>query len=446
MDSQKSTIANLLQSNTVRLLMIGFLTLILLIPLYFVQDLVRERKYRQNDVVEEINKKWGEEVFFYGPILKVPYNTYDAKNKTYNLQYAYFFPEFLQNTSKVKTETKKRNNYESVVFNATMDFTGRYAAPDFSPMGIAEENIQWDKATILIRTTNLSSVKNNVAIKFGGRELPFEPIYERTDNSDREYAGEEYNYNATSSLETRFFNAKEALSRPDFSFTVQYDGSKRISMVPIGKVTESTMKSNWPDPSFTGHFLPFQKKITPNGFEASWRVLHINRAFGQQSFGSLPNISEYSFDVDFVIPVDEYQQNERATKYGFLVIGLTFLIFFLIQSISKIKIHIFQYTMIGLALIIFYSLLISITEHTNFSLAYLIASVMVVLLISLYSVSILKGKKFPLFIGLSLSALYGFIYVIIQLENYALLVGSIGLFTILAMVMYVSRKIEWSQN
>ena len=143
--------------------------------------------------------------------------------------------------------------------------------------------------------------------------------------------------------------------------------------------------------------------------------------------------------------VDEYQQNERASKYGFLVIGLTFLLFYLIQTISKINIHIFQYSMIGIALIMFYTLLIAITEHSSFSLAYSISSISVLLLITLYSISILKDKKFPLLIGSSLTVIYTFIFVIIQLEDYALLVGSIGLFMILAAVMYFSRKIEWNK-
>jgi len=144
--------------------------------------------------------------------------------------------------------------------------------------------------------------------------------------------------------------------------------------------------------------------------------------------------------------VDQYQQNERASKYGFLVIGLTFLIFFLIQSISKVNIHIFQYTMIGLALIMFYTLLISITEHSTFSTAYLVAASSVILMLLLYSVSVLKNKKFPLFISAALTLLYSFIFVIIQLEDYALLVGSIGLFLILGAVMYFSRKIDWNTN
>jgi inner membrane protein len=145
-----------------------------------------------------------------------------------------------------------------------------------------------------------------------------------------------------------------------------------------------------------------------------------------------------------MIPVDEYQKSERCAKYGFLVISLTFLIFFLIQSISKINIHPFQYLMIGLALTLFYTLLIAVSEHSNFLKAYLIAVSSVIVLITLYSKSILKTFKFPLFIGLSLTALYTFIFVIIQLENYALLVGSLGLFIILSIIMYASRKIDWN--
>src|SRR5690606_33025510 len=157
---------------------------------------------------------------------------------------------------------------------------------------------------------------------------------------------------------------------------------------------------------FDGNFLPEKKTITDGGFTSSWRISHLNRPFVQQYFEDLPDLGKYSFDVGFLIPVDEYQKNERASKYGFLVIGLTFLIFFLIQTISKISIHIFQYTMIGLALIMFYTLLISITEHSSFRLAYVIAGVSVVAMITLYSMSILKNIKFPLFIAASLTGLY----------------------------------------
>lgn len=227
---------------------------------------------------------------------------------------------------------------------------------------------------------------------------------------------------------------------------INYDGSQKISIVPIGKITEANIKSNWADPKFEGSFLPYKKHISDNGFNASWKVTHLNRPFTQQYFNALPNLSQFTFDTSFIILNNEYQQNERASKYGFLVIGLTFLVFFLIQMVSKIAIHIFQYSMVGLALIMFYTLLISITEHSSFRLAYIISAIAVIIMIGLYSASILKNKKFPVFIATALTALYLFIYVIIQLEDYALLAGSIGLFAILGAVMYFSRKIDWHGN
>lgn len=447
-ENQKSY--SIFQSTTAKMILVGLLTLVLLIPLEFVKNLISERAERQKEVVQETNDKWGENVFFYGPILKVPYTYYEetvsvnektketVKQKTAYTQFAYFFPEVLKAKSEVTTKVLNRNNYESVVFTSDMKFEGQYQQPDFSSRNIAKENIQWNKATILIKTTNLKSIKEEVKINLGGTNFTFEPVY----NSDKK--------DSTEALETGYINLTQVMTsaKTAFRFGITYNGSKQIKMVPIGKTTEINMKSNWASPSFTGNFLPDDKtkQINDKGFVANWKILHINRAFSQQVFETLPDLSQYAFGVDFIIPVDQYQQNERAAKYGFLVIGLTFLIFFLIQSISKISIHIFQYSMIGLALILFYTLLISITEHSSFIKAYLIAGVSIVVLITLYSVSMLKNKKFPVFIGLALTALYTFIYVIIQLENYALLVGSIGLFFILAAVMYFSRKIDWTNT
>ena len=432
------------------MILVALLTLFLLIPLEFVKNLITERSKRQEEVITEINDKWGESVFFYGPILKVPYTSYEetlsinektketVKQRKAYTNYAYFFPEELKTKSNVTTKILNRNNYESVVFSSKMKFDGNYFHPDFSSKNILNEDIQWDKATILIKTTNLKSIKDEVNINFGNTNFTFEPVY----NSNTK--------DTTEALETGYIDLQKILanSKLAFNFNITYNGSQQIKIVPIGKTTQVNMTSNWASPSFTGNFLPDDKtkRITISGFEANWKILHINRAFSQQTFDNLPDLRQYAFGVDFVIPVNQYQQNERASKYGFMVIGLTFLIFFLIQSISKIKIHIFQYSMIGLALIMFYTLLISITEHSSFMKGYIISGIAVIALITLYSVAILKNKKFPMFIAASLTSLYTFLYVIIQLENYALLVGSIGLFTILAAVMYFSRKIDWNSS
>ena len=444
---KKHQLISIFQTTTAKMILVCFLTLMLLIPLEFVKDLIFERSQRQEQVITETNDKWGKDVFVYGPIIKVPYNTVQEnvtynektketfKEKKWTTNFAYFFPNELNGKIKAKTKLLHRSIYESVVFNATMQFEGNFEMPNLSSRNILDENIQWDKATVEIRTTNLQSIKEVVKINIGKNQYLFEPIFS-------------YNQkDSVQSLETGYVDLKSVFKNQfcDFNFKINYNGSNKILLVPIGKTTTLNLESNWDSPSFSGNFLPDSKTIkkTAEGFDANWKILSINRPFSQHFFETLPNLADYAFGVDFLIPVNQYQQNERAAKYGFLVIGLTFLIFFIIQSMSKIRIHIFQYFMIGISLIMFYTLLISITEHSSFSTAYLISGFMVVLLITLYSVSILKNKKFPLFIGLSLSVLYTFLFIIIQLESYALLVGSVGLFAILALVMYFSRNIEW---
>ena len=417
------------QTTTAKMIMVGILTLVLIIPLALVQELIVERSQRQKEVITETTAKWGNSVYFYGPILKVPYK--DPMSGANN--YAYFFPETLNNKTEVTMiKPLERSIYKSNVFTTKMQFDGNYSNPNFASKGIPAENIYWNRAKILIRTTNLKSLKDEVKMKIGNQSLAFESVANISNDS-------------IESLETNYFDYQSLQNEAKFNFTISFNGSKQVKMVPIGKTTDAKMTSNWNSPNFNGNFSPISRDITDKGFEANWKILHFNRPFAQSYFDILPELGKYAFAVDFITPVDEYQQSERASKYGFLVIGLTFLIFFLIQSISKINIHIFQYSMIGIALIMFYTLLISITEHSSFSFAYLVAGASVIVMISLYSISILKDKKFPMFIGASLSVLYTFIYVIIQLEDYALLVGSIGLFLILAAVMYFSRKIEWNK-
>jgi len=420
---------SIFQSSTAKMIMVGILILVLLVPLTLVQDLIVERSVRQKEVISETTSKWGNSVYFYGPILKIPYK--DPMTGRNN--YAYFFPEKLNNKSEVTMEKPlERSIYKSNVFSTKMQFDGKYNNLDFVSKGIPAENIYWNRAKIMIRTTNLKSLKDEVKMKLGNQNLTFESVANATNDS-------------IESLETNYFDYQSLQNNATFNFDISFNGSKQIKIVPIGKTTDAKITSNWNSPNFNGNFAPISREITAKGFTANWKILHFNRPFAQQYFEVLPEFGKYAFAVDFITPVDEYQQNERASKYGFLVIGLTFLVFFLIQSISKINIHIFQYSMIGIALIMFYTLLISITEHSSFSFAYIVAATSVIALISLYSISILKDKKFPLFIGISLTVLYIFIFVIIQLEDYALLVGSMGLFTILAAVMYFSRKIEWNK-
>ncbi|UNY98366.1 cell envelope integrity protein CreD [Zhouia spongiae] len=442
-------------SITARMFMVGFLTLVLLIPLMYVQDLIKERKNRQSEVIHEIGTKWGEEVVLYGPMLKLPYKTYTEKkvkdektNKIYtetieDIAYVYLFPKSLDVKAEIDPEEKYYGIYKTAVYDSKMKVSGSFSRPQLlEEAEIRDEDILWNKAKIIIKTSNLKGVSSTVKLHLGQSDYEFSSKY----NGETDYQPE---FVSLHTLESKAIREGDLPMKKNVNFSLQMNvkGSKQISFIPIGKETTTEIRSDWKTANFFGEFLPYNDdKITETGFDARWKVLDINRPFSQYHFNAPPNLRQFAYGVNFMIPVDEYQKSERSSKYGFLVIGLTFLIFFLIQSISKIHIHPFQYLMIGLALVMFYTLLISISEHSNFFKAYLIAGASIIVLISVYSKSILKSNKFAGLIAVSLISLYTFIYVIIQLESYALLVGSLGLFLILATVMFVSRKIDWGNQ
>ncbi|WP_299901435.1 cell envelope integrity protein CreD [uncultured Aquimarina sp.] len=434
-------------SVTIRMLMVGILILVLLIPLSYIKNLIQERSIRQEQtVVNDINQKWGNEVLLYGPVLKIPYQTHktkkiwDEKTKSYleedmiTLHNAYFFPNLLDIKANVSTDNLKRGIYKSPVYTSDMKIKGSFTTPSFEIKDVAEEDILWDKSTIIVNSTNLKGIKSNLQLQLGPENYILQSKYSKD--------------SYTNTLETKFLQEKSWPKEKtvDFSLDLIINGSNQLKFIPVGKETNVAITSDWASPKFDGNYLPDPKtkSITEKGFKANWKVLQVNREFEQEFFGELPYINSSAFGVQFIVPVDDYQKSERTAKYGYLVIALTFLVFFLIQTISKINIHPFQYLMIGLALTMFYILLISISEHSSFLYAYLIAGTSVILLISVYSKAILRSLKFMGLISTSLIALYAFIFVIIQLEDYALLVGSIGLFLILGTIMMVSRKIEWS--
>ncbi len=450
MEQQSNRFLHWLKTSiTAKMFVVGFLSFILLIPLFYIENLIQERSYRQKKVVNEISKQWGNEVVIYGPILKIPYKLFlkktimDEKTKKVttetveSIRYGYFFPEKLDINSEINPEEKKRGIYKTAVFNSQISIHGTFKSFDFSKIEVKAENILWNKSKILLKTTNVKGVSSLISVNLNDKEYHLSSVASK-------------HINKYYTLESNLIPLKEVLKKRKsilFSLDINVKGSEDVRFIPIGKETNAQIISGWKTANFTGEFLPYNPdKISSDGFNAKWKILDINRAFSQQYFNNLPNLNEFDFGVNFKIPVDEYQKSERSAKYGFLVISLTFLVFFLIQIISKINIHPFQYLMIGLALLMFYTLLVSISEHSNFLKAYTIASICVISLITLYAKNILKSLKFTSLIGISLTVLYTFIFVIIQIESYALIVGSVGLFVILTLVMFVSRKIDWTTN
>ncbi|MDB4297834.1 cell envelope integrity protein CreD, partial [Flavobacteriaceae bacterium] len=337
--------------------------------------------------------------------------------------------------SNVVSQKLNRANYESVVFKDKMVFDAKYNKIDLSSKGIKAEDILWNQITLIVKTSNLKGIKNEMSIDVNNLAYGMEADYNSKDN----------NFYALESQPLKAYNKEN--SELNIKFDIEFTGSNKVQLIPLGKVTSLKMKSNWKDPSFIGNYLPSTdvKEVSDTGFNVNWKILAVNRPFSQ-IHKTIPNLSDYLFGTKFVVVADEYQQTERTAKYGILVISLTFLVFFLIQTLSKVNIHPFQYLMIGFALVLFYTLLISISEHSNFMTSYYISGGAVIILITIYAKTILDSIKFSSFIFMSLLSIYSFILVITQLENYSLLVGSVGLFIILAIVMFTSRNIDFYEK
>jgi inner membrane protein len=237
--------------------------------------------------------------------------------------------------------------------------------------------------------------------------------------------------------------AKNDSSNYKFSLDFDLKGSQMLYFIPVGEVTDVNIASSWANPSFNGAFLPDNRTVSDSGFTANWNILHLNRNFPQQWIGSLQRIDYSAFGIDLLLPVDSYLKSMRSIKYAILFIGFTFLVFFFVEVLNKVFIHPVQYVLVGIALVVFYTLLLSISEHLTYNLAFLVSAVATLLLIIGYVKAILKSNMLTFLIGGILSVLYTFIFVIIQLQDYALLIGSIGIFIILSLVMYFSRKIDW---
>jgi inner membrane protein len=435
------------ESATLKMVIIGVLNLILMIPMLYVSDLIHERKLRKKEVIREVNDDWGERVKLIPPVLVIPYKVYSERTYYVNGEkkvekiykgdnYLYVLPENLQMDIDLKALPKHRGIYQTSVFDAKNYIKGSFVRPDIKSTGINQEDLKWNQAFIFFKTTNNKGIKDRIILNTPEKKMDFLLQESGGKGSYRKF-------------QTAVFNKNPFEKNNSFDFTMNYNvkGSRGYFVIPTARTTQVNMKSNWVDPKFSGAFLPDNNdKILPagKGFDAHWKIIDYQRPFKKMYVNNFPDIlDDYAFGIHFFVPVDNYLKAERASKYAYLVIFLTFLVFFIIQQVGKVSMHTFHYFLIGLALVIFYTLLISISEHTNFNFSYIISSIATILLISLYSKSILNTKKFSLYIFVILSLLYFYIYVIIQLENYALLVGSIGLFLILSGIMYSSRKIKW---
>lgn len=421
------------QSITLKALIIGFLTLILLIPGLMIQDLIRERQNRSLETIEKINNKWSNAQTFCGPVISIPYTTTQVNpdNKTTIQEHLLnITPENLNITTQLFPEERYYGIYKTILYKSEIDITGNFDKINFPK----PENsiIHWEQAYLSIGVSDLRGITENIDFKLDNKQLSVEA----TGNLDTQIG---------KMLVMPLKNTDPLLfSQPQtFYCKLKLNGSSSINFIPIGKTTKVHVTGNWKSPGFIGNFSP-EHHITEKGFEADWSILSFNRSIPEMWIDYPGNsFDDSSFGVNLIDPVNHYQQNMRSAKYAIMFVVLTFVVFFFVEILTRKRIHPIQYLLVGFALILFYSLLLSISEQINFGTAYLIASIATISLITAYAHSIFKNKIQTGALTGMLCLLYIFLYVVLQLEDVALLIGSIGLFVILGTIMSFSRKISW---
>jgi inner membrane protein len=418
-------------SVTIKLLSIGILIAILLIPNSMIKSLITERQMSQFEAIEEVSEKWGAPLEIAGPILTIPFNRINTdKDGSYTTKhFAHFLPTALNINGNLNPEIRKRGIYEVIVYNTQLKLEGNFDEIDFDDFHINESQILWEEAFVSIGIPDMSGIQSAITLNFNNDTYKTEPGIPVSD------------------LVSSGVNAKVNLTKPEkaipFSASLNINGTKSLSLLPLGKNTNVQINSNWPHPSFDGQFLPDDYEINKEGFTAKWSVFDLNRNYPQHWEGQNHKIKTSSFGVNLYQPVDNYQRNTRSSKYAVLILFLTFITFFFVEILNKKRIHPVQYILVGLALTVFYTLLLSLSEQVGFNLAYLIASAIIVGMISMYAKSILASSKLAFILFTFFSLIYSFIFVILQLEDFALLVGSFGLVLVLGICMYLSRKVDW---
>lgn len=433
--SQLERIGQSIKSSvTLKLISIFILMLLLLIPLSFVESLIKERQNLREQATTEVSSKWANEQEVYGPILTIPISKRietGTEIKTIREE-VHLLPSDMEISGTVTPKSLKRGIYEVVVYDAQLNFSGQFDSLPTTMNAFSEYEIHYEKAFLTLHISDLRGIKEKVVIQWN------------------DYSKEVMPGSTIPAIVTSGVTVKQILEdQPDainrFSFNLNLQGSQFLGFVPLGKETRVSMSSNWQDPGFTGAFLPHKRAVTETGFTAQWKVLELNRNYPQYWQGDRKgnDLQKSVFGVNLLLPANDYQKSMRSAKYALLAISLTFLTFFLVEIFNKRKLHPFQYILIGLALVLFYTLLVSISEHTNFNTAYLLSSIAIIGIIGLYARAILQSTKQTLILVAILCVTYTFVYVTLQLQDYALLIGSIGLTAILAFTMYITRKINW---
>jgi inner membrane protein len=407
------------------------LILLMLIPTVFVSNLVEERQARQEEVKNEVSGKWAGQQNITFPYLHIPYNVTTQENgKTVVEERSFLIlPENLNVNGSVTAEQRKRSIYSVLLYNSALQAKGNFKIG--VPEGVDASAINWTNSKICFGISDFKGIQQKVIVNVNNESYDLS-------------AGLPTNEIDTTGLSSPIHLSADNLGKEvSFELPLKIKGSGQLHFVPLAGNSEFNITSNWNSPSFDGNTLPAERTLDNKGFEASWSFNKANLPFNTIAKDFNFKKNDYAFGVSLLQPTDQYAKTMRCVKYALLFIGLTFSLFFIVEIMQKKPFHPVQYVLVGLALIVFYTLLLSISEFLQFDFAYLQASIATVLLITLYAKGHFKSWKVASVFAGAIGSIYGFIFVLIRLEDTALLVGSIGLFCILALAMYASRKINW---
>jgi len=367
-------------SATFRVAVVGVLALLLLIPVGMVKNLIYEREYTKKEAVSEISQKWGERQTIAGLILSVPYKKYiiNEKNERVSvIQYAHFLPENLTINAELKPQIRSRGIFDAVVYSTEINFSGKFAKINLKDLGIKESETDWSKAFVSVGISDTRGIQENIKLNWNNTSLEFKPGIQTNDVV--RFKGNNYDEKPYAGGRVKFM--QRSVSPPDmtnrighssgisaqlptsiknknvdnykFSFHLKLNGSQDLQFVPLGRTTEISLKSDWRAPSFSGAFLPDAREVAKTGFNASWKILDLNRGYPQSWLGNKYNIYSSASGVKLLAGIDDYAKTARAAKYALLIIALTFLVFFFGEVFNGKKIHPIQYILVGLSLVLF---------------------------------------------------------------------------------------------
>lgn len=418
-------------SFTLKVLGIAGLALLMLIPLLQVQGLVAERSGLRDQAIAQVASRWGEAQTIGGPLLVLSQLQRWKTDQGWSERRVQrvLLPADLSFAAGLDIESRAYGIYETPVYKAAVKLSARFAPEDLAELrgAIADDSARLELRLPLSDVRGLREVRS---FSLNGVPARLQPGLQILGFSTAALALDKSVLNAPLALELDMIVA----------------GTERLQFLPLARTTDLSVQAPWGDPSFIGAFLPARHQVEADSFQANWQVLELNRGYGQQwDVGEVDDahLAASAFGVALYQPASVYQQNERAGKYGVLFIALSFVAFFLFEVLKKLRVHPVQYLLIGVSLCTFYLLLLALSEQIGFGAAYTVAAAAVALMVGGYAAAVLSTRQAGLMLGGSLVVVYGLLYGLVASERYSLLIGSVALVAVVALLMYLTRQVDW---